>query len=101
MVGISERELKRDYPNLYREVLSAGKDRSYRVELGRGYVPSVIDFLQRCSTEQEGYEIISFMERRGEISKEYASSLRKRIEEGGIRSFGEKRESGHYFKKFG
>lgn len=101
-MGFSEKELKRDYPNLYREINSApGGGHSLKVDKGRGYEPSVIDFLQRCSTDEEGLEVIDFMEKRGEISKAYAASLRKKIAESGVRSFGEKRESGYYFKKFG
>ncbi|MBC7127408.1 MAG: DUF2095 family protein [Candidatus Methanosuratincola petrocarbonis] len=101
-MGFSEKELKRDYPNLYREISSdSGSGHSFKVDRGRGYDPSIIDFLQRCSTDAEGLEVIDFMEKRGEISKAYAASLRKRIAESGIRSFGEKRESGYYFKKFG
>ncbi|MBC7120696.1 MAG: DUF2095 family protein [Candidatus Methanosuratus sp.] len=100
-MGISENELKRDYPNLYKEITSStGEERSIKVDRGRGYVPSIIDFLQRCDTDQEGFEVVDFMEKRGEISKHYAESLRKRIAESGIRSFGEKRVPGHYFKKF-
>lgn len=101
-MGFSEKELKRDYPNLYREIGSdVGSGHSIKVDKGRGYMPSIMDFLQRCSTDAEGLEIIEFMEKRGEISKAYAASLRNRIAESGIRSFGEKRESGYYFKKFG
>ncbi len=102
MMGFSEKELKRDYPNLYREIRpESGSGHPLKVDKGRGYDPSVIDFLQRCSTDEEGLEVIDFMEKRGEISKAYAASLKKRIAESGIRSFGEKRESGYYFKKFG
>ncbi|MEJ5292336.1 MAG: DUF2095 family protein [Candidatus Methanosuratincola sp.] len=101
-MGFSEKELKRDYPNLYREVRSASASvRPLKVDRGRGYDPSVIDFLQRCSTDEEGLEVIDFLEKRGEISEAYANSLRKKIAESGIRSFGKKRESGYYFKKFG
>lgn len=101
MVGVSERELKRDFPNLYKEIKESSGKNSYKIDKGRGYEPSIIDFLQRCSTDEEGLEVVSYMEKRGEISKEYANSLRKRIAESGIRSFGAKRESGYYYKRFG
>jgi hypothetical protein len=41
------------------------------------------------------------MERRGEISKEYAARLRKQLKEKGIRSFGPKKEENYYLKRAG
>ncbi len=63
----------------------------------RGFMPTVIDFIRRCDTESEALEIIDYMERRGEISSEYAYHLRRQLSEQGLRSFGSKKESGFYF----
>jgi len=63
------------------------------------YSPDVIDFLRRCDTEKQAEEIIAYMEKRGEIEKQYAENLRKQLKTKGIRSFGPKKEEGHYFKQ--
>ncbi len=66
-----------------------------------GYNPDVIDFLRRCDDEQQAEEIISYLERRGEISQQYALSLRKQLKEKGIRSFGPKKEEAYYLRQAG
>jgi len=63
------------------------------------YMPDVIDFIRRCDNEQQAEEIISYMERRGEISSEYAEKLRKQLKERGVRSFGSNKEDDYYFKQ--
>jgi len=64
-----------------------------------GYMPDVIDFIRRCENEQQAEEIISYLERRGEISREYVQKLRKQLKEKGVRSFGSKKDEGYYFKQ--
>lgn len=63
------------------------------------YMPDVIDFIRRCDNEEQVEEIISYMERRKEISREYAKRLRKQLKEKGVRSFGSKKEEGYYLKQ--
>jgi hypothetical protein len=67
----------------------------------RHYNPTVIDFIRRCDTEAEAEAIIAYLEKRGELSKKYAESLRKQLKEEGVRSFGSKKEENYYFKKGG
>ncbi|MEM3699255.1 MAG: DUF2095 family protein [Candidatus Bathyarchaeia archaeon] len=62
------------------------------------YMPDVIDFIRRCDTEEQAKEIIDFMEKRGEIEKQYAKKLRRQLREKGVRSFGPKKEENYYFK---
>ena len=50
-----------------------------------GYVPDVIDFIRRCDTEEQALEIIDFLEKRGEISREYANKLRRQLKEKGLK----------------
>ena len=64
-----------------------------------GYVPDVIDFLRRCDNEQQAEEIIHYLERRGEISRQYAQRLGKQLKEKGVRSFGPKKEEDYYLKR--
>lgn len=63
-----------------------------------GYNPDVVDFIRRCDTEEQAAEIIDYLEKRNEISYEYALKLRKQLREKGVRSFGSKKESDYYFK---
>lgn len=62
------------------------------------YVPSVIDFIRRCNNIEEAEEIINYLEKRGEISEEYAKKIRKQMKKKGIRSFGSRKQDNYYFK---
>lgn len=62
------------------------------------YMPDVVDFIRRCDTEKEAEEIIDYLEKRKEISSNYARRLRRQLKEKGVRSFGPKKEDGYYFK---
>lgn len=113
-MGVTEKTLKKLFPNLAEELESKGD----KVEIGSvrsdvqtgeratsrkfvDYVPDVIDFIRRCDTEEQAEEIISFMEKRGEIEKQYAKKLRKQLKMKGVRSFGPKKEENYYFKHGG
>ena len=65
------------------------------------FMPDVIDFIRRCDTEKQVKEIIDYLEKRGEITHDYALKLRKQLREKGVRSFGTKKEEGYYFKQGG
>jgi len=67
----------------------------------RHFNPQAVDFLRRCDTEDQAEEIISYLEKRGEITKEYAHELRCQLKKDGVRSFGPKKEENHYFKEGG
>jgi hypothetical protein len=103
-------EFKKRYPNLAKELeggyitinsvrtMDKEAEKAFRARL-EGYDPTVIDFLRRCDTEEQGIEIIGFMKRRGEISAQYADKLRFQLIQKGIRSFGPKKERGHYYNE--
>ena len=102
---------KKLFPNLVKE-LESDKNKvainSVRTDIQTGekatskrfvhYTPDVIDFIRRCDTEQQAEEIIDYMEKKGEIQKQYAKRLRKQLKENGVRSFGPKKEENYYFK---
>lgn len=67
----------------------------------RHYNPTVVDFVRRCDTEEQAKEVISFLQKRGEITAEYAVELKVQLKRDGVRSFGPKKEEGHYFKESG
>ena len=67
----------------------------------RNYNPTVVDFIRRCDTEEQAKAIIAYLEKRGELSKEYAKELRQQLDREGVRSFGSKKEENYYFKQGG
>jgi hypothetical protein len=64
------------------------------------YTPDVIDYIRRCDNEQQAKEIIAYLEKRREITRQYARRLRKQLKEKGVRSFGPKKEEDYYLKKY-
>ncbi|NPA47948.1 MAG: DUF2095 domain-containing protein [Thermococci archaeon] len=103
MVDFDEDEFREMFPALAEELEEEGL--ALRVESGEeepermdfsGYNPDVIDFLRRCSTDDEALEIINWMEERGEITAEMARELRARLVREGVRAFGSKKEWGWY-----
>lgn len=76
------------------------KERKISQKKSKSYNPDIIDFLRRCSTRKEAKEIIDFMEKRGEISHEYAKKLCDQLREKGVRSFGTKKRENYYFYYF-
>ena len=101
-------EFEERFPALAKELEGEGVPiEAYRVEDGEdsidkkemdfaGYNPTVIDFLRRCSTDDEALEIINWMEERGEITHEMAKELRITLVKKGVRAFGPKKEWGWY-----
>ena len=62
------------------------------------YMPDVIDFIRRCDNEEQAEEIINYLEKRGEVDREYARRLRRQLKDKGVRSFGPKKEEDYYSK---
>jgi hypothetical protein len=116
MEGVSaelDREsLKKMFPNLARELqadenkvrvnsVRTDQEEGQRVAVSQSfddYMPDAVDFIRRCDTEEQVEEIIRYLEKRGEIDKEYAQKLRKQLKEKGVRSFGTKKEQDYYLK---
>ncbi len=93
------------FPNLLNELekegLSIGGVRQEAKDKGKDEIrgefdPSVLDFLRRCSSEEEALEVISFLESNDDIDGGYASKLRAQLLERGLRSFGSKKEPSYY-----
>lgn len=103
-----EYEIRKRFPNLSQEVeqrtsavrISAVRTDQKEAEKAahsvHGYEPTVVDYLQRCDTDEQALEIIGFLEVKGEIGSDYAKRLREQLVRHGLRSFGEKRKPGHY-----
>jgi hypothetical protein len=109
---LDRESFKKMFPNLTKEMQSDESKvpvKSVRTDPETGeksanrerfvnYVPDVIDFLRRCDTKEQAEEIIAYIEKRGEIDKEYALKLRAQLKRKGIRSFGPKKEENYYLK---
>ncbi len=67
----------------------------------RHYNPTVVDFLRRCDTHAQAEEIITYLQKRGEITEEHAAEIRLQLKKDGLRSFGSKKDSDFYFKESG
>ena len=107
-----KKRFKQMFPSLAREVdssqnrvaissvrsdVSAGESRaSASVKRFDNYMPDAIDFIRRCDNEKQADEIIDYLEKRGEITGEYAVRLKKQLRSKGVRSFGSKKEDDYY-----
>ena len=90
---INKKRFRRMFPNLAKEMIDQKMGVSITTiktnienavsDKNRKYNPDVIDFLKRCSNEHEAREIIGYLEKRGEISKEYAAELKSQRNERG------------------
>jgi len=113
-VKLDKKTFKKLFPNLAKELESSeykSAINSVRTDTQTGeraaskkfvhYTPDVIDFIRRCDTEEQAKEIINYMEKKGEIEKQYAKKLRKQLKEKGVRSFGPKKEEDYYLKHGG
>jgi len=67
----------------------------------RHFNPSAVDFIRRCDTELQAEEIIAYLLKKGEITRENAEQIRFQLKRDGLRSFGPKKEEYHYFKEGG
>jgi len=67
----------------------------------RHFYPSAVDFIRRCDTEAQAEEIIAYLQKKGEITSEYAEELRCQLKREGVRSFGPKKEDNYYFREGG
>ena len=113
-MDIKKEKLQKMFPNLTQEIESGNcktKISSVRFDVTTGeeavakkfvgYTPDVIDFLRRCDKAEQAEDIICYLEKRGEISSEYATNLRKQLKTKGLRSFGPKKEDDYYLKQDG
>ena len=67
----------------------------------RHFNPSAVDFIRRCDTEVQAEEIIDYLQKKGEITREMAEQLRCQLKRDGVRSFGPKKEENYYFSEGG
>jgi hypothetical protein len=122
---IDKKSLKKMFPNLYKELetgdvkvpINAVRKNPHEAEESeveedefeptelpdkfRHFNPSAVDFIRRCDTEAQAEEIIAYLQKKGEITQEYAEELRCQLKQKGVRSFGPKKEENYYFREGG
>lgn len=108
---IDKKKFKKKYPKISKELEQDGNKIKISSEKAdednkndpnnefSRYDPTIIDFLRRCNTIEETESIISYLEKRGEITEKYGRFIRNQIKKKGIRSFGPKKSENYYFKK--
>jgi hypothetical protein len=114
IVEIDKKSFKKMFPNLSEELegeeskVSIDSVRTDSDKAGtslsdtfRNYNPTAVDFIRRCDTEAQAETIITYLEKRGELTEEHAGKLRKQLKRKGVRSFGPKKEENYYFKQGG
>lgn len=94
MIRYDKEWFKRVFPNLAREVLEGGGI----TDPLRGFTPGPVDFIRRARSAREAEEVIDYLERVGEIGRDEAESLRRKLREGGLESFGSRKGPGYYFR---
>jgi hypothetical protein len=60
------------------------------------YLPDAVDYIRRCDNVKQAEEIVDYLERRREITSDYAQKLRKQLKAKGVRSFGPKKQDDYY-----
>ena len=67
----------------------------------RHFTPSAVDFIRRCNTDAQAEEIIAYLQKKGEITREHAEQMLCQLKRDGVRSFGPKKEEYYYFREGG
>ncbi len=99
-----DEEFKKKYPKLAEEMEKGVSKADVQFEVEEPapdrkfarFDPSAIDFIRRCKTDDQAYEIIEYLENRGEVTKEEAENMCSQLKESGVRSFGPLKKAGHY-----
>ncbi len=113
-MDVDKRQFRKMFPHIAREmegketrisIASVRSDPEAAEKLAskqfEGYDPDVVDFLRRCDNKKQAEEIIDYLERKRELSHEYAERLRKQLRKRGVRSFGPKKKDDYYISQAG
>ena len=104
---MADKEFKKKFPKLAEEMETGVSRTDVEFEVQKpapsrkfaGYDPCVTDFIRRCKNDDQAYEIIEYLEKRGEVSKEEAEKICSQLKTEGVRSFGPLKKAGHYDKR--
>lgn len=96
-------EFRKRYPKLADEMFGRKAMKlSLKVSIldpWRGYIPTVVDYIRRCRTVEEAFEVIDYLVKHNELSLEEAEKLKAKLREGGIDAFGGRKEDNYYYKQ--
>jgi hypothetical protein len=67
----------------------------------RHFNPSAVDFIRRCDTNEQAQEIISYLQKKGELTQGQAKELECKLQREGVRGFGPKKTENYYFHEGG
>jgi len=108
-ISYSTNDVKKKFPHLFNEL----KKNNQKIEItgikhpakateksDEIYYPTAEDFLRRCNTHEEALEILEFLLKRKEISKEKYTHLMNRLKNEGVECFGERKAWGYYERKY-
>ncbi len=62
------------------------------------FLPDAVDYIRRCDTASQAREIIDYLVEQGEVSSSDAREMKIQLKSEGLRSFGSKKEKGHYLR---
>jgi hypothetical protein len=62
------------------------------------FLPDAVDYIRRCDTASQAREIIDYLVKQGELNSSDAREMKKQLRNEGLRSFGTKKEKGHYLR---
>ncbi len=107
---MKDEEFRKNYPALAKE-LESSETQEYQIDgvrvmsedsdkpsEPRTYIPSVVDYIRRCDTVSQALEILEYLVKSGELTNSMARDIKRQLKSEGLRSFGTKKEKGHYLK---
>ncbi|NHI83500.1 MAG: DUF2095 domain-containing protein [Candidatus Thorarchaeota archaeon] len=105
---MTDDDFEKEFPALAEE-MARGTTRTHRIDGVRTmsdeadqpddketFMPNIIDYIRRCDTVNQALEIVEYMLKREEISSMKAKEIKAQLKRDGLRSFGTKKEKGHY-----
>ncbi len=100
-------EFRKKFPHLAREILDeegigltiSVDSKKMIPDPWRGYTPGPRDYIRRCKSVEEALEVIDYLEKHGEITKEEADEYRSILKKHGLEYFGNKKGDDYYYKK--
>ncbi|MEM1627899.1 MAG: DUF2095 family protein [Desulfurococcaceae archaeon] len=98
-------EFRKRFPHLAGEILDNKtkqitlKVDKHLIDPWKGYIPTAIDYIRRCSTVKEAHEVINYLIKRGELKAEEGYEIMKIIETQGLEAFGGRKEDDYYYKE--
>ena len=99
-IEFDAKDFKKSLPHLSSELINGKKKINIQGIENDIHDPAAIDFIRRCSSKDEAFEIIDFLLKRNEISLEEFQSLKDQIKNQGLSSFGIQKKKGYYERKY-